>query len=135
MSVDMLIAETLSDAGGAPTAGSGSVPPATPASASSMNATGAGGKNRGPGGTTVHNGERFAFGVTAPVAEPNVVSGTGTGAWYAETEGVGVASGMGVIDVGSEGDKKKRLNRQSANYGSKAVACVHCRGKQPVSRV
>jgi hypothetical protein len=36
--------------------------------------------------------------------------------------------GMGVLDVGCEGDKKKRLNRQSANYGSKAVACVHCRG-------
>jgi len=37
---------------------------------------------------------------------------------------------MGVIDVGSEGDKKKRLNRQSANYGSKAVACVHCRARK-----
>lgn len=103
VSVDMLIAETLGDTGGA--------------------------KARG-GGAMVHNGERYGYGVHGP-ADNNVGGGQGrgTGAWYAETEGAGITSGMGVIDVGSEGDKRKRLNRQSANYGSKAVACVHCRGK------
>lgn len=114
VSVDMLIAETLGEGGG-------------------------GGK--GQSGGVVHNGDpRYAYGAGSPPSEAKAANtnvggggaqgtGTGAGAWYAETEGAGVGSGMGVIDVGSEGDKKKRLNRQSANYGSKAVACVHCRGE------
>ncbi|KIJ54548.1 hypothetical protein M422DRAFT_240615 [Sphaerobolus stellatus SS14] len=57
------------------------------------------------------------------VPDRQVPSVPGGGQWYE-------MGGMGVIDVGSEGDKKKRLNRQSANYGSKAVACVHCRARK-----
>ncbi|KAF8517330.1 hypothetical protein JB92DRAFT_2181325 [Gautieria morchelliformis] len=87
------------------------------------------GKARGGAGATVQNGERYAYG-GQPEAGAAPGTGATTGAWYAETEGVGVGGGMGVIDVGSEGDKRKRLNRQSANYGSKAVACVHCRARK-----
>ena len=102
VSVDMLIAETLGDGAAARKA----APPHQQL------------------GHHLHAGEpRYVATEVAPGY------GTSEGTWYAETE---AGSGMGIIDVGSEGDKKKRLNRQSANYGSKAVACVHCRGEWPV---
>jgi len=98
VSVDMLIAETLD--GSAPASASTQV---TPSSAQ-------------PPSTSSGEGWYESAGA-APSTNGSANSGAGAG-----------AGGMSVIDVGTDGDKKKRLNRQSANYGSKAVACVHCRG-------
>lgn len=116
VSVDMLIVEALGE-------GSSSNGPLEDDNRTGPAAIGAnGGRNR----DGVKDSEKGQQHVSQPPnqAQPPS-SGQGghyeSGSWYEMS--------VGVIDVGSEGDKKKRLNRQSANYGSKAVACVHCRGK------
>lgn len=121
VSVDMLIVEALGE-------GSSSNGLLEDDNRTGPAAIGAnGGRNR----DGVKDSEKGQQHVSQPPNQAQPPSGQGG---YYESGIQYEMSMVGVIDVGSEGDKKKRLNRQSANYGSKAVACVHCRGKPTYSK-
>ncbi|GJJ15539.1 hypothetical protein Clacol_009817 [Clathrus columnatus] len=127
VSVDMLIVEALGEGSTRePVEEDGSVGPAnnvgpTTAAVTAVRTGRDRIKERGKGQDVVQSQQ----GQPPPPPPPP----PGQGGHY-ESGGPWYEMGMGVIDVGSEGDKKKRLNRQSANYGSKAVACVHCRARK-----
>lgn len=114
VSVDMLIVEALGEGGGSN----------GPVEEDGGMVSGRGREHRAKDREKGQNVNQHQHQVQGQAPPPSGMNGPYEGgSWYEKYE-----MGMGVIDVGSEGDKKKRLNRQSANYGSKAVACVHCRG-------